>query len=186
MGDAKCSALSWSLIWFILYFHFYFRFAADQQWYFIYSYFHYFHFLLMLKACKQVYCKLIGFFRNKLLLLLFFVKNWSHEYWLAWGFDDTCVFYSASLIGLGWSSLTLNIRFWCSKSWISNSKNSKPCFICLSYRHVQTTWQQKSLQSFSYFSFKDFKKVRNFSFMKLKLEKLVDAVRKTFTHLSPQ
>ena len=23
----------------------------------------------MLKACKQVYCKLIGFFRNKLLLL---------------------------------------------------------------------------------------------------------------------
>ena len=31
----------------------------------------YIHFLLMLKACKQVYCKLIGFFRNKLLLFWF-------------------------------------------------------------------------------------------------------------------
>ena len=119
-------------------------------------------------------------------LFSFLVKNWSHKYWLAWGYDDTSVFYSAFLMGLGWSSLTQNIRIWYSKSWISNSKNSKPCFICLSYRHVLTTWQQKSLQSISYFSFKDFKKVRNFSFMKLKLEKLVDAVRKTFTHLSPQ
>ena len=54
------------------------------------------------------------------------------------------------------------------------------------YRNVQTTLQQKSLQSFSDFSFKDFKKMRNFSLMKLKLEEKVDAVRKTFTHLSPQ
>ena len=109
-------------------------------------------------------------------LVSFFVKNWLHKYWLAWGSDYTGVFYSAFLMGLGGSSLTLNIRFWCSKSWIFYSKNSKPCFICLSYRHVITTWQQKSLQSILYFSFKDFKKVRNFSFMKLKWEELVDAV----------
>ena len=65
----------------------------------------------------------------------------------------TQVFFTLQLMGLG-------------GSWIFNSGNSKSGFVCLSFRHVQTTWQQKSLQSFSYFSFKDFKKVRNFSFMK--------------------
>ena len=119
-------------------------------------------------------------------LFSFFVEKWSNIYWLAWGSDDLGVLFSAVLMGLGGSLLTLNIKFWCSKSWIFNSKNSQAGFIWMSYRHVQTTWQQKSLQSFSDFSFKDFKKVRNFSFMKLKLEELVVAVRKTFTHLSPQ